>query len=95
MNLYQRALNCIQDFLVECDEEFGTTTEFSEKLSLVGSAAPIDSMKLVELCLCLEELADDVDIIFDWQSDKAMSESRSIFKTVGSLAEYFSKAKKI
>jgi len=46
-------------------------------------------MKLVELCLALEDKAGDLDFEFDWTSEAAMSRSRSLFRTVNSLAEEF------
>jgi hypothetical protein len=46
-------------------------------------------MKLVELCLELEDKAGDLDFEFDWTSEAAMSRSRSLFRTVASLAEEF------
>jgi len=60
-----------------------------EDTELLGSGSIIDSMKLVELCLALEDLACDLDFDFDWTSDAAMSRSRSMFRTAGSLASEF------
>ena len=55
---------------------------------LVGSEI-IDSMKLVELCLALEEKATKLDFEFDWISATAMSKSRGMFRTAGSLIKEF------
>ena len=49
----------------------------------------LDSMKLVELCLTLEDKASDIGFEFDWTSDTAMSKSRSMFRTAGTLIEEF------
>jgi hypothetical protein len=46
-------------------------------------------MKLVELCLELEDKATELGFEFDWTSDSAMSKSRSMFRTAGSLAAEF------
>ncbi len=46
-------------------------------------------MKLVELCLTLEDFAEEKGFEFDWTSDQAMSRSRSMFRTAGSLASEF------
>ena len=52
-------------------------------------------MKLVELCLVLEDKAGDLGFEFDWTSEAAMSRSRSLFRTVTSLAdEFLSQAEK-
>ena len=46
-------------------------------------------MKLVELCLSLEDIAADLGFEFDWASEKAMSATNSIFKDAGSLSKEF------
>lgn len=56
---------------------------------LIGGESLLDSMKLVELCLELEDKATDLSFEFDWTSDTAMSRSRSMFRTAGSLATEF------
>lgn len=56
---------------------------------LIGGESLLDSMKLVELCLALEDKATDLGFEFDWTSDAAMSRSRSMFRTAGSLATEF------
>ena len=64
-------------------------TRVSENMSLVGSESALDSMKLVRLCLALEDKAFDSGFEFDWTSDTAMSSSRSMFRSVKSLAEEY------
>lgn len=61
----------------------------TEYLPLIGSDSVLDSMKLVELCLMLEDKATDLGFEFDWTSDAAMSKSRSMFRTGGALAAEF------
>ena len=56
---------------------------------LIGGESLLDSMKLVELCLELEDKATELGFEFDWTSDTAMSRSRSMFRTAGSLAAEF------
>lgn len=58
-------------------------------MALIGGDSVLDSMKLVELCLALEDKAADMGFEFDWTSDAAMSRSRSMFRTAGSLATEF------
>ena len=62
----------------------------SEEMQLIGGDTLLDSMKLVEVCLALEDIADENDFEFIWNSEAAMSKSRSMFRTVTSLAEEFS-----
>ena len=47
-------------------------TSVSENMTLVGSESALDSMKLVRLCLALEDKAFDSGFEFDWTSDTAM-----------------------
>ena len=63
--------------------------EISEHMQLIGDMSLFDSMKLVEVCLKLEDLADQHGFEFDWMSEEALSKSRSMFRTVASLAQEF------
>ena len=63
--------------------------EPTDEMNLIGKEASLDSMKLVELCLALEDQAGELGFEFDWTSEAAMSRSRSLFRTVASLAEEF------
>ncbi len=65
--------------------------EISEDMQLIGGNALLDSMKLVEVCLALEDIADENNFEFDWTSEAAMSKSRSMFRSVAALAEEFAK----
>jgi acyl carrier protein len=57
--------------------------------NLIGKNACLDSMKLVELCLALEDKAGEYGFEFDWTSEAAMSRSRSLFRTLTSLSKEF------
>ena len=63
--------------------------EITEDMQLIGGETLLDSMKLVEVCLALEDLADEHGFEFDWTSETAMSKSRSMFRSVAALAEEF------
>lgn len=58
-------------------------------MPLIGGDSILDSMKLVELCLSLEDWALEIGFEFDWTSEATMSRSRSMFRTAGSLASEF------
>jgi acyl carrier protein len=60
-----------------------------DDMPLIGGEGVLDSMKLVELCLALEDKAAEIGFEFDWTSDAAMSRSRSMFRTADSLAAEF------
>ena len=61
----------------------------SGDMQLIGGESLLDSMKLVEVCLALEDLADEHGFEFDWTSEAAMSKLRSMFRSVSALAEEF------
>lgn len=61
----------------------------TDDMPLIGGASVLDSMKLVELCIALEDKAAELGFEFDWTSDTAMSRSRSMFRTAGSLVAEF------
>lgn len=61
----------------------------TDDMPLIGSDSVLNSMKLVELCLALEDKAADMGFEFDWTSDAAMSRSRSMFRTAGAIASEF------
>ena len=64
-------------------------SKITEDMQLIGGESLLDSMKLVEVCLALEDLADEHGFEFDWTSEAAMSKSRSMFRSVTALAEEF------
>ncbi len=61
----------------------------SKDTELIGSGSFVKSRELVEILLSLEDFAEDeLQAEFDWTSDSAMSMSRSIFRTAGTLAHH-------
>ncbi len=71
----------------------GSVEGISASSSLVGENAILDSLDLVDLCLRLEDLARTMGFDFDWASEDAMSQSRSIFRSIESLQAYFDSQK--
>jgi len=63
--------------------------EITEEMHLLGGESLLDSMKLVEVCLALEDSADEHGFEFDWTSEAAMSKSRGMFRNVDALVEEF------
>jgi hypothetical protein len=58
---------------------------------LVGHGRMVDSADLVMLLLAAEDYArDTLNAHFDWTSDSAMSEARSVLRTVATLARHLS-----
>tara|TARA_Y100000590_G_scaffold460164_1_gene618879 strand:- start:186 stop:473 length:288 start_codon:yes stop_codon:yes gene_type:complete len=68
-----------------------TKDQVTEATALIGEGSEMDSMKLVELCLDLEDMATKLNFEFDWTSEKAMSKLGSIFMNVGTISTEFIK----
>ena len=64
-------------------------SKIKEDMQLIGGKSLLDSMKLVEVCIALEDVADEQGFEFDWTSEAAMSKSRSMFRSVAALAQEF------
>ena len=65
--------------------------EINENSSFIGGESSLDSMTLVQLCIALEEKAEEFNFSFDWTSEKAMSSMNSIFKSPESLCKEFNR----
>ncbi len=60
----------------------------SRETVLIGSNRVLDSADLVVLLLAVEEFANEkLGIQWDWTSDSAMSEARSVLRNIGTLAQ--------
>ena len=71
-------------------ETLEDNVKVTDEMHLIGGESLLDSMKLVEVCLALEDLADETGFEFDWTSNATLSRSRSMFRCVTTLAEEFS-----
>jgi acyl carrier protein len=81
--------NEIIEIIKDLLDSKGIDTVINEKTELIGGDRVLDSMKLVELCIALEDKAVDLGFEFDWTSDTIMSKSRSMFRTAGTLIDEF------
>jgi acyl carrier protein len=81
----QQIIDIIREVLNDRDVEIRDDT------SLVGQGRLLDSMGLVQVCLRLEDLADDQGFSFDWTSESTLSRSRSVFRNVGTLCDEFTR----
>ena len=64
-------------------------SEITKYTPLIGDGSALDSMKLVEVCLALEDIAEEHNFEFDWTSETAMSKSRSMFRSADTLVAEF------
>lgn len=85
MNI-QSSLSLVIEAISDVLEGHQGITEDSQ---LIGANTLLDSMKLVEVCLVLENLAEEQGFEFDWTSEAAMSKSRGMFRSVKALATEF------
>ena len=84
-----QAAKFIRETISESLEQDRADVEITDDMPLIGGDGALDSMRLIELCLELEDKASDAGFEFDWTSDTAMSRSRSMFRSIQSLAEEF------
>ena len=85
----EQVISFMKEIIKEIFIEDDANLDITNNMTLFGSDSALDSMKLVELCLALEDKASEIGFEFDWTSENAMSKSRSIFKSIESLAEEF------
>jgi len=67
----------------------------TKEMQLIGGDSLLDSMKLVEVCVALEDMAEKHSFEFDWTSATTMSKSRSMFRDVGTLAKEFARQSEV
>ena len=84
MNI-EKSKSIVRESIVKISEGEVVPTD---EMNLIGKGAGLDSLKLVELPY-FEDKAQEIGFEFDWTSETAMSQSRSLFRTVTSLAEEF------
>ena len=65
-----------------------------DDMKLIGAESPLDSMKLVEICVSLEDIAEQHNFEFIWTSEATMSKTNSIFRSIDTLAEEFANQSK-
>ena len=64
------------------------TSEITEETLLLGSDGVLSSLMLVELMLALEDYCTDHGCKFVWTDDSAMSDRRSMYRSVSSLVDF-------
>ena len=64
-------------------------------MQLVGEKSTLDSIKLVQVCVALEDIAEKYGFEFDWTSATTMSQTQSMFRSVNSLAKEFAKQSEV
>ena len=63
--------------------------EKSTETKLIGSNSKLDSLGIVSFLVTIEQnIEDEFDVIFTIADERAMSQKRSPFRTIGTLADY-------
>jgi D-alanine--poly(phosphoribitol) ligase subunit 2 len=74
---------------VAADEDVSLPADLGPDTLLFGKTGLFDSLGLVNLILAIEEaIQDDAGVAVSLADERAMSQSRSPFRTMGSLAGY-------
>jgi len=85
--VYEILIGILKEFAEEKELDILENPEMST--NLYGSEGNLDSLALVRLAVELEEaISDEFDKDITIVDDRAMSQKRSPFKTVGSLIDY-------
>ena len=85
--MLERIIEEIKNVLIDEGLDFDPESIRADT-QLIGDGV-VDSMSLVNLCLRLEDIAEEQGFEFDWVSEDAMSKSKSMFRTVERLTEEF------
>ena len=85
----------VQDLIIESVKEINEQLPqeqqlgLSSKTPLIGSNGKLDSLGLINLLLVIEQkIEDEFDVSITISEEKAMSQKRSPFRTIGTLADY-------
>ena len=91
MEQKQAIVPIILDIANEFNEnlEYKIAVEKGEAAPLFGREGVLDSLGLVSLVMAVEQaLEDEMGVTLTLADEKAMSQRRSPFRTIGTLAEY-------
>lgn len=79
----------VEESIDELNEELEEPIQRTEKLTLMGADAVLDSMDFVNLMVIIEDrIFDEFDKQITIVSEQAFSRKKSPFATIDSLAEY-------
>ena len=83
-------ISSLEEVLFEQDEQGELQINYiDESTSLIGSGSVLDSLGLVNLIVNIEErLNEDLGIEVTIADERALSQKKSPFRTVGRLSEY-------
>ena len=85
-NIVNFLISTVTDILAQTNAP--ELLNISEDTALFGRDGVLDSLMLVELMLALEDFCNANGIEFVWTSDSAMSQRRSVYRSVASLTDF-------
>jgi D-alanine--poly(phosphoribitol) ligase subunit 2 len=86
---YQKIIDLIYSCIQELNSQEGFDIPLDESTKIFGISSDLDSLALVNLIVLIEEkVEEDFEKSITLADEKAMSQSRSPFRTIGTLAEY-------
>ena len=91
MDNTEKILSAIYTAIEEVNRELkeDRRIEMSRESALFGDGSPLDSFALVNLIVSIEQQLEDLfGVALTLADDRAVSQERSPFLTVGSFAEY-------
>ena len=86
-----KILHIVYEVMKELNEELEDEEklELNESTNLFGRDSNLDSLGLVTIIVGVEQsILDELDIEIELADEKAMSQDRSPFRTVGALVDY-------
>ena len=89
--MYNDVVKLITKVYAEVAESEGLETpdDLSAETTLFGDEGVLDSMALVTMIVEIEQtIEDEFDITVSLADEKALSRSRSPYRSIGTLAEY-------
>lgn len=80
----------VQELLAESDEQVNVSLEgLNETTRLIGQQGVLTSLELVTLLFNVEQaISDELNAAITLADERAMSQEKSPFRTIGSLAQY-------
>jgi len=83
-------ISSLQDILSEQDENGEIpVADFNESTYLIGRRSFLDSLTLVSVIVDIEQkVNDEYGVSISIADERAMSQEKSPFRTIGTLAEY-------
>jgi acyl carrier protein len=89
MSKRDEAMKLLRECVEEYSEQTGGSYELQDSTPLIGPDSPVDSLGLVMIITAFEaKLNETFDAELVLASEKAMSMSRSPFRSLGTLADY-------